>query len=208
MPLSERLDYWQTASERWREIIFSPFLKFCRYGGITANNIATLRLLLAVAFPFLITEYHKTAWWLMGISIFLDAFDGALARFEKIASDRGKFIDVLVDQITFGFLGIGLIRLLPDMSFALGLLTFLIPLLYLLASVAGNEGRPSDWLIKPQARLTIYKIIFLVIIIGYYTDGWPMATTRTLLLLEAIVVGVHSLWHYFRFISGKNIWRT
>lgn len=45
----------------------------------------------------------------MLLAIFLDLLDGPLARFQKICSDKGKFIDMFCDILVFSLFVLGLI---------------------------------------------------------------------------------------------------
>lgn len=195
--MSQYFDTLQRKTEIWRQNFFKPILRHCFFHP---HDITTFRLLLALGFPLFILSSPLLAWVLITISIALDAFDGAVARFKKIDSDRGKFIDVLVDQITFILLCLGLIRLLPNFSLVFASLGFSIPLTYLITMTHKNEKQPSDWIIKPQARLTIYKFVFLLIIIGFLNHWISSQTTYLLLWVEIIIACFHFSWHYYGFV--------
>ena len=200
--MTDRLDSWQIKTEVWREQLCKPILQ---HSNFHPHTLTTFRLFLAVIFPFLITSKPGIAWILISLSIILDAFDGTVARYQKIASDRGKFIDVLVDQITFSLLCLGLIRLLPELSLVLAISAFVIPLVYVMTMVYKNENKPSDWIIKPKARLTIYKIIFLVLIVSYVTHLVAFTIIRVLLWSEIIVAGLHFYWYYHKFVKSDKV---
>lgn len=198
--MPDRLDHLQKQSEGWRRRWFNFILRYISFSPQVVTNI---RLLLALIFPFLITSQPLLAWICISLSIILDAFDGVVARYQKRDTDRGKFIDVLADQITFVLLCLGLIRLLPDLSLVLAISACSIPLVYLITMVRKNEQRPSDWLIKPQARLVGYKILFLVLIIALL-GGWVSykISLSGLWLLNTIVI-FHFFVHYWLF-TRKN----
>ncbi len=205
MKLETRFNLWQRTTEEWREAALKPLLRLFVIIGINAHALSTLRILLAAAFPLLVLTYQRTAWLCIAVSILLDAVDGALARFAKTASDRGKFIDVFADQLTFSLLAVGLLRLLPELSIALTVSAFAIPALYLLVAVADNEKKPSDWLIRPQARLTVYKIVFLLILAGLWLQFWNLQTVNALLWLELIICSLHFSYRYILFINKPAI---
>jgi phosphatidylglycerophosphate synthase len=194
----EQLNLIQKKSEVWRESFLKPLLRHIRFTG---NDITTFRLLLALSFPFLILRFPLLAWLFIFTSFSLDALDGPVARFKNTDSDRGKFIDVLIDQITFILLILGLIRLFPDLSQVLTTLGFIIPLTYLITIIYKNEKSSSDWIIKPKTQLTIYKIIFIIIIISYLTQVLSKEIVWLLLWLEAITAGFHFGIYYVAFIN-------
>lgn len=198
--MPDRLDHLQKQTEGWRRRWFNFILRHISFSPQVVTNV---RLLLALIFPFLIISQSLLAWICISLSIILDAFDGVVARHKKRDTDRGKFIDVLADQITFVLLCLGLIRLLPEISLVLAISTCSIPLLYLIAIVRKNEQEPSDWLIKPQARLIGYKILFLILIVAFLR-GWISYKTSlsSLWLLNTIVI-FHFFVHYSLF-TRKN----
>lgn len=200
MRLTSRLDKLQKQTEIWREAALRPLLRLCMACRISANAISTLRIILAAAFIILIPSHAAAAWILIIISIALDGFDGTLARFTKKATDRGKFIDVLADQITFSLLCIGLLRIIPELALILSLAAVIIPVLYLIVAVLKNEHTKSDWLLKPKARLTMYKIVFLIIMFMYLSAAWNLSTVRIMLWLETAVAILHFAWSYFKFL--------
>ncbi len=190
----------QRKTEEWRERLFKPLLKLLLALHVSANDISTFRIILAAAFPWLITTRPQLAWWCMGVSIALDALDGAVARYAKKDSDRGKFIDVLADQITFSLLAVGMIRIWTAQSLPLAFLALLIPATYLMVAVAKNERLPSDWLIKPRAQLTAYKIAFLLILAGDWKNFWTTEQTTNALWSLIALCALHFSWRYLRFI--------
>lgn len=198
--MTGRFDDLQSKSEIWREKIFKPILKIL---PIHPHAITTFRLLLALTFPFLITSNPLLAWVFIFVSMALDAFDGVVARYRHLASDRGKFIDVLADQITFIVLCFGLMRILADFSLEIAIIACLVPLTYLMAMVRKNEKEQTDWLIKAQARLVGYKIIFLLTI-GSYLLGWlGQETVVWLLWVEIIITSLHFGVHYATFLKKR-----
>ena len=200
--MTDRLDSWQIKTEVWREQLCKPLLRTFNF---QPHNITTFRLFLAVSFPFLITSFPVTAWIVISISIILDAFDGTVARYHKIASDRGKFIDVLVDQVTFSLICLGLIRLLPKLTLVIATSAIFIPLVYLITMVYKNENKPSDWIIKLKARLTIYKIIFIALIVTNLTHLLSFSLIQVLLWAETTVVTINFYWCYHHFLKTDKI---
>jgi phosphatidylglycerophosphate synthase len=198
--MSDLFDNLQTKSENWREKIGTPLLYHIPF---QSHTITTFRLILAASFPFLILKFSTLAWTIIIISISLDAVDGMVARYQNKASDRGKFIDVLVDQLTFIFLGLGYILLIRTLSFQITCLIIIIPLTYLITIIRKNEKKPSDWLIKPQARLTGYKIAFLIIINSWLFNWLSFEHTVWLLWFEIIICSLHFSFHYYKFVALK-----
>lgn len=198
--MSDALDTLQSKFEIWREKLFKPLLKILPFHP---HTITTFRLLLALAFPFLITSNPLLAWICIFTSMALDAFDGVVARYRHLASDRGKFIDVLADQITFILLCFGLIRILPALSLEIAIIACCVPLTYLITMVRKNEKEQTDWLIKPQARLIGYKLIFLIAVISYLVQWFSYSVILWILWLEIIVATLHFTVHYTQFLQKR-----
>jgi hypothetical protein len=63
------------------------------------------------------------------------------------------------------------------------------------------EKSSNDWIIKPKTQLTIYKIIFIIIIISYLTQVLSKEIAWLLLWLEAITACFHFGIYYVAFIN-------
>jgi len=182
---SRQLDTWQRKSEVWRAAIGSPFLKWAKSCGLSANQVTVFRLFLAALFPLLILKTFTLALVLIAIAILLDAVDGPIARFSKTDTNQGKTIDILVDQLTFAFLALGFMRLWPDLALPLATAAGMILFLYVIALLK-----------KPSVQLTIYKVIFIAIII--------FAPRADLFLILSLVAAIHFIFHFADFVLRKN----
>lgn len=157
------VDRLNIKSQEIRGIVLKPILTLMDKIGLTANRITNLRLLLGII--FLIWFFNTDEYLLPSIFIlfvlFLDVFDGALARYQKRQSDRGKFLDVFVDNAVYIFIILAFLKLEADV-FHIAYNIFIIPTVYLLATIKNQEFKPSDWIIKTYPKLTYLKIITTV----------------------------------------------
>ncbi len=199
MHLDHRLDALNRFGEAWRARYFAPLLRLLKRLHVSATQVTVFRVMLAAAYVGLIVRHPRLALALIIISILLDTLDGAVARFVHTDSDRGKFIDVLADQLTFVMLCLGLIRILPEMARPIATAMATIPLAYLMAMVATNERRASGWIIKLQARMTAYKAIFILVIAGFFWSWWSVDSTKQLIWIIAVAAGVHFCKHFYAF---------
>lgn len=107
------IDQIVLAGERFRGRLFRPVLKSLDSIGLTANGITNVRCILSVCFGLIFHFVHPIAGAVLFIVILsLDMFDGALARFQGLASHRGKILDICVDHFAyvimlFQFIGLG-----------------------------------------------------------------------------------------------------
>lgn len=147
-----------------RLMIFRPFLKILTKLKISANDVTNFRLLLGL-FSVYVLFYLYSFYWagiLMVLALMLDIVDGALARYQGTASDRGKFLDIFVDGAVYSFI-IFLLFKFPVNYFYLGYNLFVMPIVYLLATIKKEEfNKDTDWIIKPYPRLSYLKALIVV----------------------------------------------
>jgi phosphatidylglycerophosphate synthase len=89
----------------------------------------------------------------------LDLFDGALVRYLNKTSDKGRFLDTLVDNFMYGVLMVGMIHLEVAWLWLLGFNIILEYGVQILAIINKQWGKPSDFIIKAQADLPYFKSV-------------------------------------------------
>ena len=148
--------------QRYRCVVFKPLLIVFHRLGLTANILTNVRLLLGVVFLFWFYygDGFSAALFLLFI-LFLDTFDGALARFQNRSSDRGRFLDILIDSVIYSFTILALFKFEIN-SFLLAYNIFIIAVTYLLGTVKKQEFNKSDWIIRPHAQLSYLKAITVI----------------------------------------------
>lgn len=157
--------------------------------GITPNRLTFIRFLAAPAFMLFFATYPRKMTLVLLIASALDWFDGGLARYLKIASDRGKFWDVLVDHILYVT---AVYTLLMTGAFAIGPFAYhllLVPIVFLLATIKESEMSKTDWLIHPYYSIVYFKPLAIVALLAYV--GWGINWIEPLLIvLNTIMTGV------------------
>lgn len=99
--------------KRLENVVGSFFSKF-----LTANQYSGLAILMALLFfKFMIANNLKIALILLFIASFLDFVDGAVARKTNTASNKGAYLDTILDRyveamVLFGFLFLPLPKIL------------------------------------------------------------------------------------------------
>lgn len=195
------IDQLNTQLQNLRGIVFRPFLRLLNAIGVTAMFLTNLRLVLGIVFLWWFWRDQKAATLFMIFVLALDMVDGALARFQGAASDRGKFLDIVVDHciyvfILFTFPTFG--ALMPLVFYNL----FITIVAYLLGAVSKGEGRPSDWIIRPAPQLSYLKAIVVIpfFILVFWGIDW---------LNEALWVA--NIWAtglgVYYFISLQRRWK-
>jgi len=82
----------------WRQKIFQPLLVLIDKTCITPDMLSVLGILVMLLLPlgFLYSPAYLILAYLL--HLFLDGIDGALARYKGISSQRGAYLDVVVDH--------------------------------------------------------------------------------------------------------------
>jgi phosphatidylglycerophosphate synthase len=162
------IDYLNKKSQEWRAIIYQPILQFLTALKIKANTITNFRLILGLVFLYVFTLNPKIASLLLLLTIFLDSFDGSLARYQNTQSDRGKFLDVVVDHaiyvlMLFSFISLGV----NGLNVAINI--WIVGMSYFLAVIYKQENKSSDWIIKPYPKLSYLRLINVLV---FYLFIW------------------------------------
>lgn len=186
--LNGLIDKINNKSQVVRSRIFRPLLKILMSFGITANRLTAFRIFLGLVFLVVSFWDIAIAGIILIITLCLDVVDGSLARFEKKASDRGKFFDMLADHIIYSLVLLTIIRF-SALTYSLAYNLFIVPITYLLAIVYHNELRASDWIIKPYAKcghlkfvVVIPYIVFVFSRVDFIVLGlWASNITATLM---------------------------
>jgi phosphatidylglycerophosphate synthase len=143
------------------EAIFRPIIKFFTVLHVTADMLSYLGVLVMLGFIWALPENLTLAFWLLVARVFIDVMDGPLARYQKTDSDRGKFVDVLMDNLSFALFIFGVIGsgLMQGVTGAIYL--FLTELVIVLMIIRYNfKHKDSDWLFFASAGSFPYNFIY------------------------------------------------
>lgn len=167
MDIDKFLDNENKYFRKFREKILKPFLKLLYKDHITANYITNFRLILAIAFFLIFNRYRTASLLVISIALLLDLLDGPIARYEHFSSDRGKFLDMVVDSIsyltiifTFAYFNVN--------SVLIAVHAVAINYAYLFAIIKKNELKKSDWIIHPTANSTYLKLLPLTAFYAFH----------------------------------------
>lgn len=185
MNIITRANTWgQTWRAKHLEWLFA-FLAACRF---TPNRITFLRFLAAPAFILFFPVYPRKMTLILLIACALDFVDGGLARYLKMADDRGKFWDVLVDHILYVA---AIFTLLQTGAFSVGAFAYqlmIAPIMYLLATIKESEGSKTDWIIHPYYTVIYFKPVALGVLLVYVIWGINYVDAAMVLLNIAMTV--------------------
>lgn len=193
MVKKKMIDELNKKGQELRAKALNPLFSLLTKWRIRAGHITFARLLGLVLFFFWWNKSSQLAVIALLVAIFLDWFDGGLARYQKRSSDRGKFWDVLVDHVLY----VGSIWILiywgTVSAVTASYQLFITPILFLLATVAASEEMKTDWIIHPYYRIVYLKpfpILALILITFFQVDIFP-----ELLLILNIVMSVLTLYY-------------
>ena len=141
--------------------LFRPICVFLSDRGVSPDSISDLRCFLGVAGIILFSIGFK---W-PGVSLFIlslvmDSIDGGIARYLKIGTDRGTFIDKIADYTIYCASVISMVFLEEVGGFAGSYHIAVVFAAIILKVVAENEGKKTDWLIDPAPNLVWFMIIW------------------------------------------------
>ncbi|QDT41817.1 CDP-alcohol phosphatidyltransferase [Gimesia alba] len=181
------------ASQSRRHLLLLPLLKRFVKWGITANHLTGLSLLCGIGFCF---SYGMTwdqakplAFCLLLLHVLLDGIDGPLARFQKIAGNRGSFTDTISDQLVVTFTTITLIHYGEATIIAGSLYLFFYTLVVTFAMIRSTLAIPYSWLVRP--RFIVYAWLPVE---TYFLPG----TLNYLLWIFILLLGWKSLTGFYK----------
>ena len=162
-------------SYEWRNKYYGPMLKFLHKKGVTADHITYARALVfivGVMYPLFVTGniLLATIIYFFGFWL-LDTLDGAVARYAKKDSDRGKFNDILIDIMGYSIFVMGIAFLGFSSVFIMFYNVIIHGALWVIAIALHNENEKSDWVIRPESNLSYFKIIAHIFVAAFVLFG-------------------------------------
>lgn len=194
------------SSYAWRTKYLQSLWRLLTRIGLTANDITFFRLVFIIPLYLLSVIWPNLFWFAIVYILFwlFDLLDGGLARYQKTASDRGKFLDVFVDVFVYS------VTLLLLLFFSLGnSLIFAYQILihasvYILAIVSKYEGAKTDWIILPKPDLTYLKFTAHAILLIAVLFNLEIINIGFMILNA--YMSVLALYYFYK-IYRKKIWK-
>jgi len=201
MILSDWYEKYKKFSILFRAKYFKPILRLLAILKITPNQITIFRLIFIapIAYYFFIEN-------LTGVLIFyllfwlLDLVDGALARYLGLQSDKGRFLDSVVDNFMYAVLILGFIYIEAAWAWLLAANILLEFMVQLLATIKKKLNTPSDWLINVQPDAPYFKSAAHLALLAYFF-GYNFLNPFFVFLNGWLAITV---FYYFLIIEKKN----
>lgn len=187
-----------------RDELLSPIVFLLSKLKIKPNHVTLAGVFSMLAFVFFIPNRTSLSILFIILSVFFDMLDGALARYQKVSSDKGKFIDVCADCINFFLFlaGLSLINLIPP--FVLLSLGFLMLLSRVFRILLNSFNYKSDWLFRPVAGFlpNLFGLVaYLLFIISTVFDSYIIM--NQLFLLFTIILIIDSGYNFSKILSNE-----
>ena len=178
------------------DFVFRPLYPLLTKIGATPNKISHFRLFLGLLGLYLIDQqYLISGSTIFLIALLLDSVDGGLARHQKRVSHRGMFIDRVCDYTLYTASVLTMLCLGEIGGFGGSYHVFIVFAAVILAIIARNEGKKSDWIIKPRAGLVWFMIAWYLSIAWWVLfDGHTIEKVLFWLNVLLTVTAIESYW--------------
>jgi phosphatidylglycerophosphate synthase len=189
-----------------RDILFSPITKLLYKLRISANTLSISKLIFVCLYLLLIKNHFNLAiFFLLFGGILLDFLDGPLARYAHQDSDRGKFIDMISDQLVYVLFIWGLMLIKIGNPLILSFNIIIISAFYFMIVINKNENKKSDWIIKPIARANYYKLTLEISIVLHIFFKMNELFFNNIILIINILVTIHFMYHLIKFSKKEYL---
>ncbi|MGD2072619.1 MAG: CDP-alcohol phosphatidyltransferase family protein [Candidatus Thorarchaeota archaeon] len=191
-------------AQKIKDALLSPIIRMLSYANISPDMVNYFGVLMAIIFLVFIKQNIALSLLFLFLAVSADLIDGALARFRKIASDRGKFIDMVCDNLIFTIFVIALIYANLATLLTGIVLVYLMVVSKLFRCTVHSFYLKSDWYFKPVAgflpNLIVYSsyLLFLIFVItqkNYFDSAF---------ILFSIILGIDAIIFYEKIISLKK----
>jgi phosphatidylglycerophosphate synthase len=192
-------------SANFRDIFFRPLVVGLGALKITPNGLTFFGIAVMLLYVFLM-HYSNTRMAALCLisSVVLDSLDGVLARYLKMSSDRGKFLDVMADNFN-------------SFLFVLGLATThlvnpLIMIAYVYFMLLGKTYKvylnsfnyQSDWLFRAVAGFFTNFINYFSYALFVFSILESIDLNSFFLIMTVALAG-YCLWHFILITNKKPL---
>lgn len=184
--------------KRLKEQIASPFVKVLVSLRVPADFISLLSVFFAVYASWVLIQRGDTVLFagLAFLSISADALDGSVARAQKKAGLKGRFLDQVLDRYNDAIILVGII-LSGFVTLLLGLVALSLSLIASYTSEAGELNLKQRGKKKVTAEgLSLRWIRWLAIVVGGLAGDLQTAVMAVALI--ALYGSIHRFFVFYR----------
>ena len=188
---------------QWRTSAFKPVVPLLSFFHITPNFLSYTSIVLMLLFIIYIKSLSPWLLLLILGSVLLDLIDGPLARIMGVASDKGKFIDMLCDNLAFTLFVLGLMYVGLISGMVGGALIYFMVLSKLLRSIYNSHHYKSDWKFKAVAGFIPNFVVALsYIVLGIFLI-WGIEYLNYAYALFSAVLIIDATFFYVRIVREE-----
>jgi phosphatidylglycerophosphate synthase len=185
---------------RFRDDHLRPIAKIIVRLGIRASGVTYFGIVLMLGFLFTVSIKPKIAFIFFLLAIGMDFLDGVVARYIHEASDRGKFVDMVADNVIFTLFVIGICcaKMVPCL-FSL-ILVYVMVLSKLFRAINNAFDYRSDWFFRAVAGFLpnlICGFCYLSYALYVFFD---ISVLPYCFIGSSIILFVDSMFHYILII--------
>tara|TARA_Y100000310_G_scaffold267782_1_gene279975 strand:- start:9221 stop:9823 length:603 start_codon:yes stop_codon:yes gene_type:complete len=188
-------------STKFRDVHFRPLIVLLAKLKITPSMISYFAVFLMVIFIFVLPHKPYLALSLMLFSLILDFVDGVLARYLKTDSDKGKFIDMICDNLNFTLLIIGLVVAGLIQGIFGAILVYVMAFSKVIRTIYHASTLKSDWKFKAVAGVlpNLYAAILAISFILHLAFSISILN-ETAIFLSALLI-IDSVRYYLKVLQ-------
>lgn len=201
---NERRDKIYDEAVSARDRMFRIFAVVLTRIGIKANAVTLLGIVLMGVFIYFVKRDTNTAALILFLALFCDWIDGVVARYQRTANDRGKFVDLSVDTFNSFLFTLGLI--LAGLTEARYVAPFFFFMSFSKAFRVYYHSffYQSNWHFRSVAGLIPALFVYL----GYafyllFLLGAPTSIFDGLFISGSLILGVDMIVFFFRILNKK-----
>ena len=166
-PELEKQNNFKNSRTEW----LNPIIKFLDRIGVTADGISYFGLLLLIGFLYFITSHPIIASVFLFFHVFLDAFDGSLARLQKKDGDAGSLTDMFCDHtgivvVVGGLIYAGLVNSVIGYFYS-----YIYTILIVLIIIRNLIGRPIKFVFRSKYEVYLLYLIWAIWGLNYLDYG-------------------------------------
>ena len=157
--------------QNFRNKLFLPISKLFMKLGLTANLLSYVGLLILIGFIYYIKIDLKLALIFLFLHVFIDAFDGPLARLMKQDGDSGSFTDMVCDHTGMAVVVVTLIWANFINPVWASIYLYFYTLLIIFVIVRNKLNKPISFVIRTKYFLYVLFGVYAFFGVNYLDQG-------------------------------------
>lgn len=169
--------------------------------GIKANHVTAMGILLMLVFIYVVKTDTILAALILFLALFCDWIDGVVARYQKTANDRGKFVDLSVDTFNSFLFIMGLVYA------GLANAMFVAPYLFFMSFSKAfrvydhSFDYQSNWQFRAVAGLLPALFVYgAYVLYLFFVLGMPSLIFDYFFMAGSVILGMDMIYFFYRIL--------